>query len=120
MSRRGDQQLKVLAACDEALRKLKASKLPIVVVEGGIVQEVLNVRGGYDVWDWDDFKDQPSDYWEEMPDDFRANIRASFSAEAIRQIEEVLAEDIEMAYELENKRKAADPFWMVPAEKEAL
>jgi hypothetical protein len=36
----------------------------IVVVEGGCVSDVLGVHS-YDVFDWDNFKDNPVAYWEE-------------------------------------------------------
>lgn len=40
--------------------KAKAKRLILVIVEGGIVQEVTHaINEEWDVWDWDDFKDDP-------------------------------------------------------------
>lgn len=94
--------------------ELRSERLPIVVVEGGCVQEVLNVKG-YDVWDWDNFSDAPCEHWDGVGEGLRDNIRATFSALAIRQIQEHLGAEMAEEIELENKRKNADPFWMVEA-----
>ena len=90
---------------------------PIVIVEGGIVQDVLDgqTRPDYIVWDWDNFRDDPARYWYERAEEERACILATFHPSVIRELQEMLAEDMAWAIEQEKREREADPFWMVEA-----
>ena len=64
-----------------ARTKLAEPKLNtiLVIVEGGIVQEVTTAADQmWDVWDADDFADAPVDYWDEKDPATREHIRTDW------------------------------------------
>jgi hypothetical protein len=57
----------------------------LVVVEGGVVSDVLSLHPvEYEVWDWDDFNDAPSDYYDNHP--WKDDLKELLSADAYSQI----------------------------------
>jgi len=57
----------------------KISPSILVIVEGGIVQEVTTAPGQlWDTFDRDDFADDPAQYWAEKDPATRAHIRADW------------------------------------------
>jgi hypothetical protein len=93
-------------------RMTKMSGQIIVVVQGGCVTDVLGVQS-YNVFDWDNFEDNPESYVED---------NGGLEGEFFQQIEDLspdLFADIEDAYykavRYREDQRRKDPFCDVPA-----
>jgi hypothetical protein len=86
----------------------KAKQLILVMVQGGCVQDVTHSADqGWDVWDCDDFEDDPLSYWEVRDDETRAHIREHWPTLYAEILETVEKAQHEAAIEaLEESRKA--------------
>ncbi len=76
----------------------------LVVVEGGCVSDVLSLHPvEYDIWDWDNFQDDPVSYWEDRAD--QDDLKELFASEVLADILERYAEA--KAYQAENDARDA-------------
>jgi hypothetical protein len=88
----------------------------IVVMEGGCVNDVLGVQN-FDIFDWDDFIDNPLAYWDDRGSsgsEYWGSIE-SLSPKLYREIEDRVATAQAEALQKENAKQLSDPFWMVDA-----
>lgn len=82
----------------------------IVVVDGGCVQDVLGVEC-YDVFDWDNFNDNPIAYWEENGESEMMQV----IRDTTPSLYEEIVERVEKVKARQENEKRKDPFWMVEA-----
>lgn len=81
----------------------------VVVLEGGCVSDVLSLHPvEYEVWDWDDFNDNPIVYWQDRED--KDVLKDVFDPEVYEDILKTLKE----AEEEERDRIKSIPFHDVP------
>jgi len=70
----------------------------MVIVEGGIVQDVLGTLPDWDRHDWDDFRDNPVEYWNDMGtewQEFFKQVAPLAYAEALEMVDEQKRSDEE-------------------------
>jgi hypothetical protein len=85
----------------------------MVIIEGGIVQDLLSNDGtipDWDRFDWDDFKDNPVEYWDSMG----AEWQEFFKEAAPLAYADALAE-VQETTEWEEQERRKDPFCDVEA-----
>jgi len=90
------------------------SESVIVVVSGGCVSDVLGVpENQYEVFDWDNFRDDPQSYVE-----YSGGLESEYF-QTIKDLAPVMFDEIKGAYDDAVAKAEAelrkDPFWDVPA-----
>ena len=96
----------------------KPDEIILVVVEGGIVQDVLSDTGrtvDYNVWDWNDFEDDPVSYWEEKTDASKAVYRRTVHPEVYADMIKRYNRAKKREQDEREAEQSKDPFRDVPA-----
>lgn len=81
----------------------------LVVLEGGCVTDVLSLHPvEHDIWDWDDFNDNPKIYWEDRDD--KEELKELFDPSVYDEILKTVKEQEEE----EREKIESVPFHNVP------